>query len=298
MPNVAAKLSFMNDLDNQIYQGFWERLEKQNQDLAAFLNFQMNDLYLLTEMPGNLGDHFIWVGTKHFLNKNQIEWTAVTADQLRLQARKSKGILLIPGSGAFSKHWHEWLPELVIKASELFDKVIILPSGYEAEVEIVAQALSRPNVFAFARDPISYAQIKKFGRATLAYDSALNAIECLSVTVDSSSALTGRLIAMREDEGSRLKRAGYRKFPKVNNDISLSQTSIEDWFEHVAKSSEIVTDRLHVAVGGALLRKRVILIDPYEQKLSRYFNYIFDGKLPSNLEIETYSWLKNHNHLV
>ena len=80
---------------------------------------------------------------------------------------------MIPGSGALTSKWHEWLPGLVLSASKVFERIVILPSEYEHQVPIVQEALLQKNVFPFAREVESYAKIKAYGKAELALDLAL-----------------------------------------------------------------------------------------------------------------------------
>jgi hypothetical protein len=77
---------------------------------VSFLEAQ-GRLYLLTDMLGNLGDHLIWAGTRDLLDSANVACESLPLDGVA-SAADPGGTLLVPGSGAFVRLWHEWLPDI------------------------------------------------------------------------------------------------------------------------------------------------------------------------------------------
>jgi hypothetical protein len=59
-----------------------------------------------------------------------------------------------------------------------------------------------------------------------------------------------------------------------------------------------VTDRLHVAVAGVMLNKKLFYIDPDDEKISSYFNFTFGSLTPTEDVFKVdLSWLNDKNYL-
>ena len=172
---------------------------------------QDGPIFLLAEMKGNIGDRLILHGTERLLSAH-----AITYDRLPVAAlaqtpdRLVGATLVVPGSGAWTTRWHEWLPDLVLLASAHADRVVVLPSSFDISVPVVARALSQPNVHPICREPRSFRQLRTRGRAALALDPALYAIDFQTPGASSGADQSGRrtLVALRTDRGSGLQRAG------------------------------------------------------------------------------------------
>ena len=250
--------------------------------LAAYRDLLIADMRsrspvrLLTQMPGNTGDHLIWSGTEALLNAAGIPFGRLSVMDVTAHSFPDE-CLIVPGSGALTRAWHEWLPALIIEAAARFRSVVILPSQYDASVDVVAEALSKPNVHAYAREAASYAAARPFGRASPAFDPAL--YSPLLAPGPSSAAEScvspRRLVALREDKSSRLGGLGYTTNPAVNRDISLTTQTLEDFVAAVREADEVITDRLHVAVTAVMCGKRLLYFDPHERKISNYFSFTF-----------------------
>jgi exopolysaccharide biosynthesis predicted pyruvyltransferase EpsI len=233
-------------------------------------------LRLLTGMHGNMGDHLIWSGTEALLAAADTPFERLAMWDVAAGSFRDE-CLVVPGSGALTRVWHEWLPELIMEASRRFRCVLILPSQYDTSVEVVANALARPNVFAYARDAASYRAARPFGRTSLAFDPALF---CPLLDVDHSSATEPqashrRLVTFREDRASRLAELGYAVNPAVNRDIGSTARDLGDFVAAVRGVDEVVTDRLHVAVTAVMCGKRLAYCDPHERKISTYCAFTF-----------------------
>lgn len=231
---------------------------------------------LLTQMPGNTGDHLIWSGTEALLNAAGIPFGRLSVMDATAHSFPDE-CLIVPGSGALTRAWHEWLPALIIGAAARFRSVVILPSQYDASVDVVAEALAKPNVHAYAREAASYVAARPFGRASPAFDPALYSplLEPGPASAAEPSESPRRLVALREDKSSRLGGLGYTTNPAVNRDISLTTQTLEDFVAAVRDADEVITDRLHVAVTAVMCGKRLMYFDPHERKISNYFSFTF-----------------------
>lgn len=271
----------------------FEFLKEHRQSLGGFIR-QLHNICLLTDMYGNIGDHLIWGGTLNFLDTLGVEYCKISTRQISNceQIDTRNACLLISGSGAFDKRWHEWLPQLVIDASKTFERVIILPSQFDISVPIVKECLSIRNVFAFAREPTSYRAIKYTSNASLAFDCALY----FDFEKYMKFTSKGLLCVLRDDAGSIINRKNY-SISAINNDISLTTHSLDEWIMYIAQAAIIITDRLHVAVASVMLQKELIYIDPYNKKISTYLDYVFSKSASNEIRKVDINWLLNNEYI-
>lgn len=250
-------------------------------------------LRLLCDMPGNVGDRLIWAGTHDLLAAAGCGAAhPLPVAEVRATAARD-ACLVVPGSGALTAIWHEWLPALVADAAERFARVVILPSQFDPAVPVVAAALSRPNVFAFAREPVSYARIRRFGRAVLAFDPALYALRLPgpSAAAPATIGARRRLVVFREDPASLLAAHGCRPEPAVNHDIGRHAADLDEFLAAIDAVDEVVTDRLHVAVGAIMSGRRVRYLDPHDRKISTYVAFVFRDEFADRVRPCTVDWL-------
>ncbi len=279
---------------------FEQKLEMQRQAIANFIG-QVRPLWLLTEMPGNIGDHLIWVGTERLLKLSGLPYKHISCSGLREESQSKAGTLIIPGSGAFTARFHEWLPNLVIISSALFDRTVILPSEFDSDLPIVSEAMKLQNVYPFARDAYSYSQIKKFGKAALAFDPALWAMHFVAAQPEpleqnNADENSKTLLALRTDHGSLLADYGFAPADN-NNDISLSCQNLEEFLRTISAFNTVITDRLHVSVAAVMLGKKVQFVDPYNNKISRYIEFNFGQAFSDRLSHKTIEWLLLNQHI-
>jgi exopolysaccharide biosynthesis predicted pyruvyltransferase EpsI len=276
---------------------FFARRTLYRASLLNFLAGQPN-LYLLTGMPGNIGDHLIWVGTEDLLAGGSISYASMPLKELD-NACLPQGTLLIPGSGALTKSFHEWLPAAVIKASRRFNKVVLLPSSYDLTVPIVGECLSQQNVYAFAREIGSYRLAKNSGRAAISFDCAVYYREFTDVPASVPEYRPENLLlALREDKDSLLYGQNFVPNPAINVDISKVKANLDAWIETIKQHDTIITDRLHIAVSSMLFGKRLIYLDPRNLKLSNYFNFTFRDTFDDRVELCTPEWLYANEFVI
>ena len=274
------------------------RLATYADSLGRYLRVEPH-LFLLSDMPGNIGDHLIWKGTQRLLKNQSIDFEHISVEHvIENLTSYSESTLVIPGSGAMTSRWHEWLPATVIAAATYFKKVVILPSEYEPEVDIVHKALSLKNVWAFAREAKSYTKIKHYGRAAIALDSALYAFnfETVNHLERSDQDLGVVLIALRTDAGSMLPVKNLTQV-ESNNDISLTCRNLDEFLDLIQSHDSIITDRLHVAVASLMLGKTVRYADPYNQKISRYAKFNFRDEFEKSFQQRDESWLLDRGYV-
>jgi len=276
---------------------FQARKTLYKESLLHFLA-QQSDLFLLTNIPGNIGDHLIWAGTEDLLAAGRIPYTSILLKDIQ-DIHLPRGTLLVPGSGALTKSYHEWLPATVIEASRRFHKVILLPSSYDVTVPIVAECLSQQNVYAFARETRSYRAVKNTGRVALSFDCAVYYHE-----FDDVPALLPKkkqdtvLLALREDKDSLLYSQNLAPNPAINEDISRVKTNLGGWLKTIRRHGTIVTDRLHVAIASVLFGKRLIYLDPRNFKISNYFSFTFRDTFDDRVEHCTTAWLLSNDFVI
>lgn len=274
-------------------------MQHHRESIANFL-ISPNPIFLLTEMPGNVGDQMISAGTERMLSMSNLLFNKLTVQQLKTQKNKSPGTLVVPGSGAFVDRWHEWLPDLIILASPLFDRIVILPSQYDPNVPIVRKALQLENVYPFAREAHSYSKIKNLGKASLSLDPALWAFDFVPPQGKikewgKNTNQANTILALRTDQGSLLADHGLQ--PAIHNtDISLTCTGLIKFLDTIRQSQIIITDRLHVVVAAIMLGKQVNFVDPYDEKISWYIRYNFGDHFSNQLTLQTMDWLSMNNH--
>jgi len=277
---------------------FSQRLANYADGIGDYLR-AMQHVFLLSDMPGNIGDHLIWAGTERLLAQQGIHFERISRMNVEEVSNAFRdSTLVVPGSGALSHDWHEWLPKTVITAARQFKTVIILPSEYEPTVEIVHSALELRNVWAFARDAYSFVKIKRYGRAAIAPDLALFAykFKVLDNSFRSDGNLGTVLIALRTDKSSMLPRRNFKPV-QSNNDVSLTFQNLDKFMDHIQQHDSVITDRLHVAVGSLMLGKTVRFVDPSNQKISRYAKFNFGDDFAGHFQQRNESWLLDNGFI-
>ena len=277
---------------------FWdsERVVTWGNSIAEYLK-QYSNIYLLTELPGNIGDHLIWEGTIVFLNNHKISFKEIKKQDLD-SISAIDGCLLIPGSGALTKHFNEWLPETIEVASSRFTYVVVLPSKINPEIQNVRKVLELSNVTLFAREQYSFSEAKRYGRVSLGIDLALFSRYFDEVDSNESTSNEGILVCLRTDAASKLTNGAYSLNGQINNDISITKSDLDGWMQAIKNSDSIVTDRLHVAVSAVMLNKNLFYIDADVDKISNYLKFTFGSSTPTNKVVKIdLDWLREKGYI-
>jgi len=279
---------------NQSALSLRERADRYGAAIRSFLQ-QDGPVFLLTEMKGNIGDRLIQRGTERLLDSHAVPYDRLSvAAVARTPHRLVGATLAVPGSGAWTTRWHQWLPDLVLLASAHADRVVVLPSSFDIAVPVVGRALSQPNVYPICREPRSFRQLRTRGRAALALDPALYAFDFRTPGASSGADRFGRrtLVALRTDRGSGLQAHGWSIVDGVNDDISVTASDLDSFLAAISGSARVVTDRLHVAVAGVMLGKHVDYLDPYDLKISTYARFAFRDEFDDRLVQRDERWLE------
>lgn len=190
---------------------------------------------------GNIGDQLIYAGTRQLLADTDHRELSL------LQLEGARGQLaVITGGGAWCQA-HQHLTQYLPRIEAQFERVVIFPSSFEVAEESVRQALTATKALVFAREPVSYEQIRELCQADLAHDSAF-----FFDYRPYAHAGHGLLTAYRTDRET----AGH-SLPLGNNDISHTCESLDEWLWTIARHETVETDRAHVMIAAALLGKRV-----------------------------------------
>jgi hypothetical protein len=169
---------------------------------------------------------------------------------------------LLAGGGGWCGAFHglpRWLPEIEVR----FERVIVLPSSFDTEVEEVRRALARTRALVFAREEVSFRQIRTLCEADVAHDGAFY-FDYSPYQREGE----GALVAFRTDEES-----AFRAVPPGNRDLSATCSCLDEWLWTIARHQRILTDRAHVMIAGALLGKRVEYASSSYHKLPAMVDY-------------------------
>jgi GT2 family glycosyltransferase/peptidoglycan hydrolase CwlO-like protein len=192
---------------------------------------------------GGIGDELIRAGT-HRLLEAQV-FREVGIDDLPACGGDT---VLLPGSGAWCRPYHEWMPRTLAIAELRFDRVIVLPSSFDVSEDSVRHALSHTGATVFAREQESLRRIEGLCRAHFAHDCAF----FFDYSGHRAPGI-GTLNAFRTDREA----AGGELELDDNDDISASAASLEAWLAEIERHALIRTDRAHVMIAAALMGKEV-----------------------------------------
>ncbi|MGH9937965.1 MAG: polysaccharide pyruvyl transferase family protein, partial [Blastocatellia bacterium] len=156
-------------------------------------------------------------------------------------------LALIAGGGAWCGPYHD-MPKHLPLVEERFRRVIVLPSSFDVTVDRVKKALLKTRALVFARERVSYEQIRGLCKADLAHDCAF----FFDYSPDMRAG-RGELPAYRTDA-----EALPGKIPADNNDISVTCESLDEWLWTISRHEVVRTDRAHVMIAAAMMGKRVV----------------------------------------
>ena len=190
---------------------------------------------------GNLGDDLIYAGTRQLLS-------AAFYREISVRSLGDAGghTALIAGGGSWCEAYQD-MPGYLREVEKRFQRVIVLPSSFEASVPAVKEALVNTKATVFAREQESYRQIRDLCNADLTHDCALY-FDYRPYRRPGR----GVLNAFRTDrEGLPFT------LPLDNNDVSVTCKSLDEWLWTISRHEVVQTDRAHVTIAAAMLGKRV-----------------------------------------
>jgi len=196
----------------------------------------------LIRTSGNMGDHLIHAGTRRLLAGTAYrEVSLLNLDGVRGQ------LAVIMGGGAWCRAY-PYLPKFLPRIERQFERVVVFPSSFEIAERSVRQALARTKALVFARERISYEQIRDLCQADLAHDCALF-FDYAPYRGASQDLL---LTAYRTDA-----EAVGRPLPPGNNDIPATCASLDEYLRTISRYQMIETDHAHVIIAAAQLGKQI-----------------------------------------
>ena len=206
-------------------------------------SYNCSDIYFITGC-GNVGDYLIWEGTRTLLNSLNIKYKEISISN----AYKNRGELcLLCGGGAWCRSYNEFMPLHLPFAESNFDNVIVLPSSYEVGVDVVRNALLKSKALFLAREQESYSQIKDICNSKLMHDHAFY-FDYSEYIKDGIGVLNAFRTDPESDRGV---------IPENNRDISSLSISLKEWLNIISDHEIINTDRAHVMIAGAMMKKKV-----------------------------------------
>jgi hypothetical protein len=246
---------------------------------------------LMVDLPGNVGDQLIWSGIDAALDDLFVDRVPVA----HVDAT-SGHTLVVPGSGAWSSKYDEWLPDLVASASGRFATVLVLPSSFDVRVPAVRRALSPSNVIPLARERVSAAAVSAFRTCALTLDCSVYA----PLNPSPGPAPTtprGELVCLRTDSESAIPRDHY-ELSDANDDISATAPDLRAWLTAIQASSCVTTDRAHVMIAATLMGKPVRYLEGSYWKVHALADYTFGPMFAHRLEPITLGELARESKVV
>ncbi len=230
--------------DSALQQGAGSKMDDTFTSLGRYLKDRCGDatVYYMAN-PGNWGDALIRQGTLLFFRDIGLNFSEIKSQENLGKLSQSVSTLIYGGGGAWCKLWNhgeQWATAL----KQRFE-VIVLPSTYEMRYAI-------PNTTLFCRD--LYESKANVPGATFCHDMAFYLKHAVSPSPEGS----GEAWFLRTDAES----GRSRPIPPNNDDISLKGNHLSDvapFLATLAKFHSVHTDRLHVAITGCLLEKKVHL---------------------------------------
>ncbi|NDY91937.1 hypothetical protein [Ideonella livida] len=193
--------------------------------------------------PGNWGDGLIRAGALSFFDQYGIK-VEEHFTRREFMVKPKKGLMIYGGSGAWCTYWNHAVEH--VKALQTKHRVVVLPSTFESTYEV-------PGVVFHVRDRFESQQFMP--EAHFCHDMAF--------------ALAGRVGPMIEGKGDGYffrndKERSQARGPLPVGNLDLSNkgkhdTDVAPFFEHLSRYAVVHTDRLHVAIGAAMLGKSVHL---------------------------------------
>jgi len=256
---------------------------------------------LVTLSGGNHGDTLIELGLMKILGEMGLQFDYVQQDWRAYQRRgfwrkkvdlSMYDLVIIRGGGYIND---VWLPGLRFLHNVLTHSkdVVVAPQSYWFRNIVLGKKLRKIhiNVTLFARERYSYEFLKgsllaKNIKVDLAPDSAFYLTkDDIKKYITVSDVVT--LLCFRGDIESKITRKRKQAIMQEYSDayvrdISLT-SSLTEYISPIASANVIHTDRLHVAITGAILNKKVFFYSGtywknkgvYEYSLSVYPNIRF-----------------------
>ncbi len=217
---------------------------------------------------GNWGDELIFKGAEKLAKLAGITYESVYYDQFMKSTYPSDHVLYVYGNGGFNNIWNgEHIREFSKAVSTHSGVVILGPTTFAIDHEFLTNTILKifkdiksERVYMFARGLISYNALLNIIPADiildLDHDTALN-LESTDLLANVKVG-KGTLFAIRNDEES-IKLEKFKPLLLWFDPIEFAK-SFQEWLLIHDGAQEIVTNRLHSAILGIILGKKVTLL--------------------------------------
>lgn len=269
--------------------------------MEAFFAELRGTAVLFFANPGNAGDSLIAAATWQAFARNGIE-----AAQIGLEAKVDDRVVLLGGGGNFIPLYRE-ITDAIASFAGQARKIVILPHTIRGNEVVLRQMDARYTVF--CRDERSFGHVRSIQPALdvrLSHDMAFH--------LDAPALLRDAALAARAEprwrkalaeagvdeatlgrpEGVDLRRVDVESAverPRSDIDISeafrfgtgADQAPVAAWcfLKSISVARQIVTDRLHVAIGAALLGTPCRLHDNSYGKNAAVYRHSLAGRFPN-----------------
>ena len=190
---------------------------------------------------GPMGDHLIHAGIRQLLH--DVNYREIGLGQID---GADGDLAIVTGSGAWCGT-HQHLPPLLPQIETQFARTVVFPSSFDTSISTVAKILARSRALIFAREFVSFEQIRNLCRAEVAHDTAF-----FFDYQQHCRPGSGTLLAFRTD-----REALTDTVPPGNRDIAVDCESLDEFLWTIGRHEVVKTDRAHVMIAAALLGKEV-----------------------------------------
>ncbi|GAA3541903.1 hypothetical protein AFL01nite_25540 [Aeromicrobium flavum] len=231
------------------------RGEAPFQDLHEVVRDRVGDgTFHFYPSPGNWGDSLINRGSREFFQHLGLTCTEHERSDLdTLDPETTAGTTaVVGGGGGWNRNWISTVA-FTERVASMYRDVVVLPSSYDLDL---LPETGLENAVLFSRAELSGTEKASGSPLRFCHDMAF----FCELPEAPDRTLPYPLIALRRDK----ERHHLAVDPDRNFDISLLGTAHTDaggFFDIVGRFEELYTDRLHVAIAGAMLGKSVFLLE-------------------------------------
>lgn len=259
--------------------------EPFEKDIQKYLQYFRGEECDLLRFPGNYGDALIWHSTQVVLRNAGLSFQTIEHD-----TQPVFKILIVDGGGNLVDYYSD-VKNFLETYGRWYSKVIILPHTIVGAESLACLSQLGNRLTVFCRECVSYTVVNYSlpeAEVYLWHDCAFYAQ--IPPSLPSHNIELGELRAFRTDIEST-----SHQIPKDNRDLSLegyAMSSLDHMFDVLRGYKRVFTDRLHIAIAGALLGCEVELYPNsyyknravYEYSLRRHSNVRFAIKsIPRSL---------------
>ena len=270
-------------------------------EIEAFFAELRGTPVLFFANPGNAGDSLIAAATWQAFARN-----GIAATQIGLEAEVEGQVVLLGGGGNFIPLYRE-IADAIARFAGRARKIVILPHTIRGNEDVLARMDGRYTIF--CRDERSLRQVRAARPdvdVRLAHDMAFH-LDAMALLRDEALAARAEprwrdalaqagtdKAKLARPEGVDLRRIDVEstaETPRSDIDISevfrfgtgADQAPVAAWcfLKSISMARHVVTDRLHVAIGAALLGTPCRLHDNSYGKNAAVYRHSLAGRFPN-----------------